>query len=44
MRVTTPWRAVHMVWRKRLRQPGPHRWLRQALVRASQAALEKIKP
>ena len=34
---------VDMVWRKRLRQPGPHRWLRQAVERASQAALAKIK-
>jgi DNA-binding transcriptional LysR family regulator len=34
---------VDMVWRKRLRQPHAHQWLRQAVARASQQTLAKIK-
>jgi DNA-binding transcriptional LysR family regulator len=34
---------VDMVWRKRLRQPNAHQWLRQAVARASLQTLAKIK-
>ena len=34
---------VDMVWRKRLRQPHAHQWLRQAVARASLQTLAKIK-
>jgi DNA-binding transcriptional LysR family regulator len=34
---------VDMVWRKRLRQPNAHQWLRQAVARASLQTLANIK-
>jgi DNA-binding transcriptional LysR family regulator len=34
---------VDMVWRKRLRQPNAHQWLRQAVTRASLQTLARIK-